>query len=70
MLRVKEVLEMSNHQRYFVTDMVTGHESEMAFRTPRELQFSYRGRQVLARTLELGLGSVAANLMPRIVIKV
>ncbi|MHA1908308.1 MAG: hypothetical protein ACW98Y_13500 [Candidatus Thorarchaeota archaeon] len=70
LLRVKEVLEMSDHQRYFVTDMVTSHESEMAFRTPRELQFSYRGRQVLARTLELGLGSVAANLMPRIVIKV
>ena len=70
LLRVNQVLEESNNQRYFVTDMGTGHESEMVFRTPRELQFSYRGRQVLARTLELGLGTVAANLMPRIVLKV
>jgi hypothetical protein len=70
LLRVNQVLEKSNNQRYFVTDMGTGHESEMVFTTPRELQFSYRGRQVLARTLELGLGTVAANLMPRIVLKV
>ncbi|MFX1606066.1 MAG: hypothetical protein ACFFDD_09170 [Promethearchaeota archaeon] len=70
LLRVNQVLEESKNQRYFVTDMGTGHESEMVFRTPRELQFSYRGRQVLAKTLELGLGTVAANLMPRIVLKV
>jgi len=70
LLRVNRVLEESNNQRYFVTDMGTGHESEMVFTTPRELQFSYRGRQVLARTLELGLGTVVANLMPRIVLKV
>jgi hypothetical protein len=70
LLRVKLVLEESNNQRYFVTDMGTGHESEMVFTTPRELQFSYRGRQVLARTLELKLGTIAANLMPRIVLKV
>jgi hypothetical protein len=50
--------------------MGTGHESDMVFTTPRELQFSYRGRQVLARTLELKLGTIAANLMPRIVLKV
>ncbi|MHA2425456.1 MAG: hypothetical protein ACXAEF_11760 [Candidatus Thorarchaeota archaeon] len=42
----------------------------MVFTTPRELQFTYRGRQVLAKTLELGLGHVVANLMPRIVLKV
>ncbi|MHA1950788.1 MAG: hypothetical protein ACW987_13065 [Candidatus Thorarchaeota archaeon] len=70
LLRVKQVLEESNNQRYFVTDMGTGHDSEMVFKIPRELQFSYRGRQVLARTLELGLGTVVANLMPRIVLKV
>jgi hypothetical protein len=70
LLRVNHVIEQSDNQRYFVTDMGTGHESEMVFRTPRELQFSYRGRQVLARTLELGLGTVVANLMPRIVLKV
>jgi len=70
LLRVKHVIEESDNHRYFVTDMGTGHESEMVFRSPRELQFSYRGRQVLARTLELGLGNVAANLMPRIVLKV
>ncbi len=70
LLRVNYVLEESNNQRYFVTDLSTGHESEMIFTTPRELQFSYRGRQVLARTLELKLGTVVANLMPRIVLKV
>jgi hypothetical protein len=70
LLRVKHVLEGKNNQRYFVTDMGTGHESEMVFTTPRELQFTYRGRQVLAKTLELGLGHVVANLMPRIVLKV
>jgi hypothetical protein len=70
LLRVKEVLEKQNGNRYFVTDMGTGHESEMVFSGPRELQFRYRGRQVLARTLELGMGTVSATLMPRIVLKV
>ncbi len=70
LLRVKQVLEKKNGKRYFVTDMGTGHESEMVFAGPRELQFRYRGRQVLARTLELDMGSVAANMMPRIVLKV
>ena len=69
-LGVNRVLEAEDGHRYFVTDMASGHESEKVFSNPRELQFAYRGRQVLARTLELQLGTVAANLMPKMILKV
>lgn len=67
---VNRVIETSSGIRYFVTELSSGVEAEKIFATPRELQFSYRGRQVVLRTLELGLGAVVARLVPKIVLKI
>ncbi|MHA2299055.1 MAG: hypothetical protein ACXAEU_23245 [Candidatus Hodarchaeales archaeon] len=69
-LDLKHIIEDSKGLRYFVTEMTTIDETEYVFTTPRELQFSYRGRQVVSRTLELGLGTVVARLDPKFVLKV
>lgn len=68
-LGIKRIIETVSGIRYFVTEMSSGVDSEMVFATPRELQFTYRGRQVLSRTLELGLGISVAMLVPIIIIK-
>ncbi|MHA2083826.1 MAG: hypothetical protein ACXABD_08740, partial [Candidatus Thorarchaeota archaeon] len=67
---VSKVIEMNNETRYFVTELATGQESEKIFSNPREIQFSYRGKEVLKRTLDLGLCSIVAHLIPRTVLKV
>jgi hypothetical protein len=67
---VKCVIETSSGIRYFVTELSSGVEAEKIFATPRELQFSYRGRQVVLRTLELNLGTVVARLVPKMVMKI
>jgi hypothetical protein len=69
-LSVKRVIETSEGQRFFVTDLATGHESEKIFSNPREIEFSYRGRRILTRCIDLQLGEVVAKLMPRVVFKI
>jgi hypothetical protein len=67
---VSNVIETNSETRYFVTELATGQESEKIFSSPREIQFSYRGKEVLKRTLDLGLCSIVAHLIPRTVLKV
>jgi len=69
-LGLKRVIEDFSGLRYFVTEMATTADTEYVFTTPKELQFAYRGRQVVSRTLELGLGTVVARLDPKFVLKV
>jgi hypothetical protein len=69
-LSVKRVIETSEGKRFFVTDLATGHESEKIFSNPREIEFSYRGRRILTRCIDLQLGEVVATLMPRVVFKI
>ena len=40
------------------------------FETPRELQFSYRGRNVLVQTLDLGLAEIVAKMVPIYALKI
>jgi hypothetical protein len=69
-LGIDRVIEASSGTRYYVTDMATGHESESVFSNPRELEFTYRGREVVRRALDLHMCEIVARLMPRIVLKI
>lgn len=69
-LGIEQVIEASNGTRYYITDMATGHESRKVFSNPRELEYTYRGREVVRRTLDLQMCEIVARLMPRIVLKI
>jgi hypothetical protein len=69
-LGINRVIESSNGTRYYVTDMSTGHESEEVFSNPRELEFTYRGREVVRRAVDLHMCEIVARLMPRFVLKI
>jgi len=69
-LGVNKVIETADNIRYFVVDVETGHETEEIFSNPRELEFSYRGKQVVNRSVELELCEIVAQLVPRVVLKV
>ncbi len=68
-ISIPEIFETVEKRRYFRVDLGTGIGSKI-FETPRELQFSYRGRQVLIQTVELGLGEIVARMVPRFALKV
>ncbi|MFC1691636.1 hypothetical protein ACFL0W_05665 [Nanoarchaeota archaeon] len=67
-LNVDRIFEV-NKTRYFGVNMKDGIGKKI-ISDPRELQFSYRGREVLIKTLELGLGEEAASLRPIYTLKV
>ncbi|MHA3962151.1 MAG: hypothetical protein AM325_001320 [Candidatus Thorarchaeota archaeon SMTZ1-45] len=69
-LGIEQVIEASNGTRYYITDMATGHESRKVFSNPRELEYTYRGREVVRRTLDLQMCEIVARLMPRTVLKI
>jgi hypothetical protein len=58
-----EVLEMDN-KRYFICEMKNKKESKKVFRNPKNLQFIYRGKEVMERLFSLGLGECIAKLIP------
>ncbi|UCE10075.1 MAG: hypothetical protein JSW61_14065 [Candidatus Thorarchaeota archaeon] len=69
-LSVNRVVEDGRKSRFFVLDVATGHETEEVISNPRELEFTYRGRQVVNRSVSLGLCDVEVRLMPRLVVKI
>ncbi|MFX0211897.1 MAG: hypothetical protein ACFFDT_38330, partial [Candidatus Hodarchaeota archaeon] len=71
LLEVVNVYRTKNGTRYFACDMASGPvDTQQIMDTPKEIQFVYRGRQVVSRTQELGLGTVVAKLIPKMVLKV
>ncbi|UCE12531.1 MAG: hypothetical protein JSV04_10080 [Candidatus Heimdallarchaeota archaeon] len=66
---IPEIFETVEKRRYFSVDLGTGIGS-MMFETPRELQFSYRGRNVVVRATSLGLGEIVATMVPRFALKI
>ncbi len=70
MLGIKRVSETKSGTRYYVAEHATGQESEKVFSSPRELEFTYRGQEVLWKAVELRLCSVLARLMPRVILKI
>ena len=69
-LGINRVIESERGRRYYVTDMSTGHESEKVFSNPRELEYSYRGREVVRRAVNLNMCEIVARLMPRFILKI
>ncbi|MHA1959266.1 MAG: hypothetical protein ACW99U_03505 [Candidatus Thorarchaeota archaeon] len=69
-LSVNRVVEAGQDSRFFVLDVATGHETEEVISNPRELEFTYRGRRVVNRSVDLGLCDVETRLMPRLVVKI
>jgi hypothetical protein len=65
---VVDVIEAKD-KRYFICDMT----NDVGFKILsdfREIEFTYRGKEVLIRTIELGLGEPIAKLIPNYVLKV
>ncbi|MFX0054397.1 MAG: hypothetical protein ACFFAX_05395 [Promethearchaeota archaeon] len=69
-LGINRVIESKGGTRYYVTDMSTGHESEKVFSSPRELEYTYRGREVVRRAVNLHMCEIVARLMPRFILKI
>ncbi|MBY8990671.1 MAG: hypothetical protein KGD58_07965 [Candidatus Lokiarchaeota archaeon] len=60
---VLDILEYK-HQRYFVTSLKTNISRLKIVRDVGNLQFEYRGRDVVLKTMQLDLGDIIARLNP------
>lgn len=60
---VQKVLEYKD-QRYFVCELIKDVNKLKIVRNVKELQFEYRGRDVILKTLQLDLGDIIARLNP------
>jgi hypothetical protein len=67
-LGVEKVFEIKG-KRYFKIDMVNSVGKKI-ISNMRELQFSYRGREVIQRTLDIGMCDVSAVMDPVYTIKI
>jgi hypothetical protein len=67
---IMEHLGFTKRAEKYNVDHRAGHESEKVFSNPRELEFTYRGREVVRRALDLRMCDIVARLMPRVVLKV
>lgn len=63
---VEDVLDILEYkdQRYFVTSLKTNISRLKIIRDVSELQFEYRGRDVVLKTIQLDLGEIIARLNP------
>ncbi|HUW89286.1 MAG TPA: hypothetical protein VMV43_02065 [Candidatus Nanopelagicaceae bacterium] len=61
--RVQKVLEYK-YQRYFACELVKDQKKLKIVRNVKELQFEYRGRDVILKSIQLELGEVIARLNP------
>ncbi|TFG25330.1 MAG: hypothetical protein EU529_01250 [Promethearchaeota archaeon] len=59
---VKKVLEYKD-QRYFVCELMIKNRLKI-IRNVREIQYEYRGRDIVLKTLQLDLGDIIARLNP------
>jgi hypothetical protein len=60
---VLDILEYKD-QRYFVTSLKTNISRLKIIRDVSELQFEYRGRDIVLKTIQLDLGEIIARLNP------
>ena len=60
---VLDILEYKD-QRYFVTSLKTNISRLKIIRNVSDLQFEYRGRDIVLKTIQLDLGEVIARLNP------
>lgn len=67
-LSVDKVFEV-NGRRYFQIEMKDGMGKKIVSDI-RELQFAYRSREVVKKTVEIGLGEIKAELIPVYTVKI
>lgn len=67
-LNVNRVIQI-NGTRYFEVEMQNDRGKQIISEV-REVPFDYRGREVLLRSLEIGLVDIAAKLIPQYVLKI
>ncbi|MHA1410631.1 MAG: hypothetical protein ACTSQY_10065, partial [Candidatus Odinarchaeia archaeon] len=67
-VRVKDVISIGK-KRYFVTEL-HNELGDKIFSNPREMQFVYRGRQPIIRSVELKMINLVASLIPQFILKV
>jgi len=67
-INVQAVIEIEG-ERYFVLEMQTDVGNKICSDV-REMEFDYRGKGVVLRTVELRLGEILARLIPRYVLKI
>ena len=67
-LKVKEVIEIGEN-RYFNLEMRAEIGNKICSDV-REMEFDYRGKAVVLRTVELQLGQIIAKLIPKFVLKI
>ncbi|MFC1752374.1 hypothetical protein ACFL96_03155 [Thermoproteota archaeon] len=67
-LYVDKIFEV-NKTRYFEVDMKDGMGKKI-ISDPRDVQYSYRGREVLLKTIDIGLGEEVTTLRPIYTLKV
>jgi len=68
LLNVCRVFEHNDH-RYFEVDMLNDRGKKV-LSDVREIPYTYRGREVVLKTLELNLCELVAKLLPRYVLKI
>ncbi len=61
--KVIDILE-NKEQRYFVTTLKSKNNRLKIIRNVRELEYEYRGRDVVLKTIQLDLGEIVARLKP------
>ncbi|MFX1325062.1 MAG: hypothetical protein ACFE8N_08895 [Promethearchaeota archaeon] len=63
---IKDVLDILEykHQRYFVTSLKANISRLKIVRNVGELQFEYRGRDIVLKSIQLDLGDIIARLTP------
>jgi hypothetical protein len=61
--KVIDVLEYKD-ERYFVTSLKTNTSRLKIIKNMREIQYEYRGRDIVLKTLQLDLGEIIARLNP------
>ncbi|MFW9900352.1 MAG: hypothetical protein ACFFDY_03580 [Candidatus Thorarchaeota archaeon] len=63
---VEDVLDILEYkdQRYFVTSLKTNISRLKIVRNVSELQYAYRGRDIILKTIQLDLGDIIARLNP------
>lgn len=67
-LKVKEVIEVGD-KRYFILEMRAEIGNKICSDV-RDMEFDYRGKAVVLRTVELQLGQIIAKLIPKFVLKI
>ncbi|MFX0140596.1 MAG: hypothetical protein ACFFDN_43550, partial [Candidatus Hodarchaeota archaeon] len=67
-VNIVEVIQIKG-ERYFILDMANDVGNKICSEV-REMEFDYRGKEVVLKTVELGMADILARLIPQYVLKI